>query len=229
MKTVNKNKMTKIKALLFDLDGTLIDSERFHFDCWNEFLQDYGVQLEFKDWIANYAGIPLPKNAKTIIDKYKIDTDLSLFINQREQLTLYGFEHKDIELMPHALDFVRFFYEKGLTLAVVTASPRADVEAVFKRNGLAKYFTLFVTRTDVSKSKPDPESYNVCVDKLGFAKEECLVFEDTINGVKSAMAAGITCYAIQSNVRAHLKLKIADELFLSFANAKDFILEKGII
>jgi len=221
--------MSKIKALLFDLDGTLIDSEKFHFDCWNEFLHPYGVTLELKDWLTNYAGIPLPQNAKTLIDRYKIDTDLADFIAKREQLTYEGFKTKDITLMPFALEFVQFFYEKRLTLAVVTASPRVDVEAVFERNGLAKYFKLFITRTDVSKSKPDPESYNVCVERLGLQKDECLVFEDTVNGVKSAMAAGITCYAIQNNIRAHLKLKIADELFLSFANAKEFIVQQQLI
>jgi len=221
--------MSKIKALLFDLDGTLIDSEKFHFDCWNEFLHPYGVTLELKDWLTNYAGIPLPQNAKTLIDRYKIDADLTDFIAKREQLTYEGFKTKDITLMPFALEFVQFFYEKRLTLAVVTASPRVDVEAVFERNGLAKYFKLFITRTDVSKSKPDPESYNVCVERLGLQKDECLVFEDTVNGVKSAMAAGITCYAIQNNVRAHLKLKIADELFLSFANAKEFIVQQQLI
>ena len=131
--------------------------------------------------------------------------------------------------MPFALEFIKFAYEKGLTLAVVTASPKIDVEAVFERNGLAKYFSLFITRTDVSKSKPDPESYNLCVERLGFEKNECLVFEDTLNGVKSALAAGITCYAIQSNVRAHQKLKIADELFLSFVNAKEFMIQKELI
>jgi beta-phosphoglucomutase-like phosphatase (HAD superfamily) len=81
----------------------------------------------------------------------------------------------------------------------------------------------------VSNSKPHPESYNLCVERLGLAKEECIVFEDTLNGVKSALAAGITCYAIQNNVRAHQKLKIADELFLSFANAKEFMVQKGLI
>ena len=221
--------MSKIKALLFDLDGTLIDSEKFHFDCWNEFLHPYGVTLELKDWLTNYAGIPLPQNAKTLIDRYKIDADLTDFIAKREQLTYEGFKTKDIALMPFALEFVQFFYEKRLTLAVVTASPRVDVEAVFERNGLAKYFKLFITRTDVSKSKPDPESYNACVERLSLQKDECLVFEDTVNGVKSAMAAGITCYAIQNNVRAHLKLKIADELFLSFANAKEFIVQQQLI
>ncbi|MBE5319546.1 HAD family phosphatase [Pedobacter sp. MR2016-19] len=221
--------MNKIKALLFDLDGTLIDSEKFHFDCWNTFLYPYNVNIEFKDWLSNYAGIPLPKNAKTIIDRYKIDEDLDSFIDRREKITFDGFRTTDIELMPYALEFVQFAYEKGLTLAVVTASPKIDVEAVFERNGLAKYFSLFITRTDVSKSKPDPESYNLCVERLGIAKEECIVFEDTLNGVKSAMAAGITCYAIQNNVRADQKLKIADELFLSFANAKEFMLQKELI
>jgi HAD superfamily hydrolase (TIGR01509 family) len=189
--------MSKIKALLFDLDGTLIDSEKFHFDCWNTFLCPYNVSIEFKDWLSNYAGIPLPKNAKTILDRYKIDEDLTSFIDRREKITFDGFRTTDIELMPHALEFVQFAYEKGLTLAVVTASPKIDVEAVFERNGLAKYFSLFITRTDVSKSKPNPESYNLCVERLGIAKEECIVFEDTLNGVKSALAAGITCYAIQ--------------------------------
>jgi len=221
--------MSKIKALLFDLDGTLIDSEKFHFDCWNTFLCDYGVAIDFKDWLSNYAGIPLPKNAKTIINRYHIDEELDGFINRREKITFDGFRSTDIALMPYALEFIRFAYEKGLTLAVVTASPKVDVEAVFERNGLAKYFSLFITRTDVSNSKPHPESYNLCVERLGLEKDECIVFEDTLNGVKSALAAGITCYAIQNNVRAHQKLKIADELFLSFANAKTFMLEKGLI
>ncbi|WP_316798683.1 HAD family phosphatase [Pedobacter frigidisoli] len=217
--------MNKIKALLFDLDGTLIDSEKFHFNCWNDFLLQYGVQLDFKDWLTNYAGIPLPQNAKTILSRYKLNEDLESFIERREQITLAGFKTKDIELMPFALDFVNYFYQKGFTLAVVTASPRADVEAVFEKNGLAKYFSVFVTRTDVIKSKPDPESYNLCVEKLGLAKEECLVFEDTLNGVKAAVAAGITCYAIQNNIRAHLKLKAADQLFLNFSHAKNYMLE----
>lgn len=221
--------MSKIKALLFDLDGTLIDSEKFHFDCWNEFLRQYEIKLDFKDWLSNYAGIPLPKNAKTIIDKYKISTDLTDFVARREIITYNGFRTKDIALMPFALEFVQYCYGKGLTLAVVTASPRVDVEAVFERNGLAKYFSLFISRTDVTKSKPDPESYNICVEKLGLAKEECLVFEDTINGVKSAMAAGITCYAIQNNVRAHQKLKVANELFLNFFHAKAYLIENKLI
>lgn len=221
--------MSKIKAFLFDLDGTIIDSEQFHFDRWNEFLQPYNITIDFKDWLNNYAGIPLPQNAKNIISKYKIETDYLTFVSEREQLTNNGFKNIDIHLMPHVLDFIAYFYEKGITLAVVTASPRPDVEAVFNRNGLAKYFKLFVTRTDVSKSKPDPESYLVCVEKLGITKEECLVFEDTLNGVKSGVAAGIKTFGVQNNIRLHQKLKIADELFLNFAHVKSFLISQNLV
>lgn len=221
--------MSKVKALLFDLDGTIIDSEFFHYECWIETLSEYDVIISYEDWLKNYAGIPLPQNAKRIVDKYAISTNLTELIERVENLTLKRFKTNDIALMPFVLDFITYWYEKGLTLAVVTASPRADVEAIFERNGLAKYFTLFITRTDVAKSKPDPESYNLCVEKLGILKDECIVFEDTINGVTSAMSAGITCFAIQNNVRAQQKLKVADQLFLNFSNAKDYIVENRII
>jgi HAD superfamily hydrolase (TIGR01509 family) len=114
-------------------------------------------------------------------------------------------------------------------IALVTSSPRQDVEAVFERNGLGKYFSLIITRTEVTKSKPDPESYNVCREKLGLAKEDCLVFEDTINGIKSAKAAQLTCYAIQSNTDEHHKLNIADKLFLDLLAAKNHLIENDLV
>jgi len=221
--------MAKIKALLFNLDGTLIDSEFFNFECWNEILAGYKVTLTYKDWLATYAGVPLPRNAQSLLAKYEIDTSLDEVITRRENLTLERLKTKDVNLMPDVLDFIEFFYAQGLTLAIVTSSPRKDVEAIFERNGLAKYFSLIITRSEVSKSKPDPESYNLCVEKLGLDKAECLAFEDTLNGVKSALAAGITCFAVQANVRAHQKLRAANQLFLNLAYAQKYIIENELI
>lgn len=220
--------MNKIKALLFDLDGTLIDSEFFHFECWNEILKDYGVSLTYEDWLKNYAGIPLPKNAQNLLIKYSIDAVLDDIITRREALTLERLKTNDVNLMPFVLEFIEFFHSKGLILAIVTSSPRKDVDAIFQRNGFGEYFDLIITRTEVSKSKPDPESYNLCVEKLNLIKTDCLVFEDTINGVKSAVAAGITCFAIQSDIGAHKNLKLADQLFLNLAQAKDYIIENSL-
>jgi HAD superfamily hydrolase (TIGR01509 family) len=123
--------------------------------------------------------------------------------------------------MPYVTEVLDFFESKSLTMALVTSSPRKDVDAIIERKDLSKYFKLIITRSEVTKSKPDPESYNICVEKLGLAKDECIAFEDTINGLKSAKAAGLTCIVIQSNTEEHLKLAIADKLFLDFRETKD--------
>jgi beta-phosphoglucomutase len=217
------------KALLFDLDGTLIDSEFFHFECWNEILEEFDVKLTYDDWLKTYAGVPMPANAARLAETYGITAPLPQIIDNRERLTLERLKTKDVNLMPHVADVLAYFKSKNLILALVTSSPRQDVEAVFERNGLGRYFELIITRTEVTKSKPDPESYLICVEKLGLLKEECLVFEDTINGVKSAKAAGLTCFAIQSNTDEHHKLTIADKLFLDFKAVKDHLIEEGLI
>ena len=221
--------MKKPKALLFDLDGTLIDSDFFHFECWNEILEDYGAQLTYNDWLNNYAGIPLPTNAKNLIEKYGITATLYEIIDRREHLTIERLETNDIKLMPYVAEVLDFFESKGLILALVTSSPRKDVKAIFKRNGMGKYFKLIITRSEVTKSKPDPESYNLCVEKLGIAKDECVVFEDTINGLKSAKAAGLTCVAIQSNLNEHPKLAVADVLFVDFSEAKQYMVDNNLV
>lgn len=208
--------MENLKALLFDLDGTLVDTEHFHLDCWNEVLSSFNVKLNHNDWLLHYVGVPLPLNAKNIIDKYNLPIELSQLIEQREKLTLKRLQTQQIALMPHAIEALDFFSEMGLVLALVTSSPKQDVDAIFKRNSLGKYFALVITRSDVSKSKPDPESYNFCLARLGLDKKDCIVFEDTLNGIKSAKAAGLTCFAVQSNIAGHYKLAIADKVFLSF-------------
>lgn len=216
--------MKDIKALLFDLDGTLIDSECFHYECWNEILDEYGVQLTYSDWLKNYAGIPLPVNARNLLEKYAINASLPEVVKRREALTLERLKTKDVNLMPFALEVIKFFHERDLVLAIVTSSPREDVEAIFDRNGLRPYFRLIITRSEVQQNKPDPESYNKCCETLGLSKENCLVFEDTINGIKAAKAAGIRCFAIQSNTDMHESLHIADRLFLDLKEAKDYLL-----
>lgn len=220
--------MKDLKAVIFDLDGTLIDSEYFHFECWNEILVDYGVQLEYPDWLKNYAGIQLPLNAKNLLSKYSIDASLADVVKRREALTLERLKTKDVELMPHALEIIEFLNERKLLLAIVTSSPREDVAAIFDRNGLSKYFRLIITRTDVVQNKPDPEGYLKCCAMLGLAQEECIVYEDTINGIKAAKAAGIRCIAIQSNLEVHPALSIADELFLDLGAAKTALLAAGV-
>jgi len=221
--------MTKFKALLFDLDGTLVDSEHFHFNTWNELLAESDVQLDYHDFLKNYAGIPLPGNASRLKELYVIETSLEDLIARKELLTVERLKTSEINLMPFVQDSMDYFFSKGIPMALVTASKRPDVDEMFLKNGLGKFFKLLITRSDVKNSKPDPESYLLAVEKLGFAKKECLVFEDTLNGLKAAKAAGLTCFVIQGNTDDHEKLAAADKIFLNFEEARDYLIVNDLI
>ena len=221
--------MATYKALLFDLDGTLVDSEHFHFNTWNELLAESNIQLDFPDFLKNYAGIPLPGNAKRLKELYEIDSPLDLLISRKEELTVERLKTSQIELMPYVKDTLDFFLSTGVKMALVTASKRPDVDEMFLKNGLAQYFSFLVTRSDVVNSKPDPESYNLAVSKFGFKKSDCLVFEDTLNGLRAAKGADLTCFAIQGNSEDHAKLAAADKIFTDMQQAKDFLVAHDLI
>ncbi len=215
--------MPTLKAVLFDLDGTLIDSEHFHYECWIDILKEFNVSITYEDWIKNYAGIPLPSNCENLRNRFNLDIPLAELIEWRERLSAEGFANRDIQLMPFASEAITFYKAQGLMLAVVTASPRVDVDLIFNRNGLAHYFNTMVTRTDVTQTKPDPECYLLACERLGIEKQECIVFEDTINGLRAAKAAGLKCLVVQHDETQHEKLANADQIFLDMAEARVFV------
>jgi len=211
--------MPKLKAVLFDLDGTLIDSEYFHYSCWMDILGTFDISVPYEVWATTYAGHPLPDNCKRIKETFGLEIPLPELMDWRERLSRTGFSTKEIKLMPFAAEALAYFKSKGLKIALVTASPRDNVKIIFERNGLGHYFDTMITRSDVERSKPDPESYEKAVAQLGVEKEACIAFEDTLSGLRAAKGAGITCYAIQHNQSQHALLDLADKIYLTLDEA----------
>ncbi|GAB2684164.1 HAD family phosphatase [Mucilaginibacter koreensis] len=221
--------MPQFKAVIFDLDGTLINSEYFYFESWNILLHEYGVQLTFEDWMQNYVGKTLPVNARHIIGTYQLPVPLDDLITRREQLSVSRFQQEDVPLMPYAVELLQFIKERHIPMAIVTSSARADVEAIFARNGLQHYFQFIITRDDISLPKPHPEGYLQACQRLGQVPSACLVIEDTTTGLSAAKAAGAVCYAVQSNRADHEKLTAADRLFLSLHDVEKYILQHQLL
>lgn len=213
--------MQKLKAVLFDLDGTLIDSEYFHYECWMEILSKFELSMTYEDWVKTYAGHPLPTNCKNIKEAFKLEIPLEELIEWRERLSREGFASRDINLMPDAAEALEYFKSRGLKIALVTASPRDNVRLIFGRNGLGHYFDVMVTRSDVEISKPDPETYLKAIAALQVEKEDCLAFEDTLNGLRAAKAAGVICFAVQHDESQHGVLAIADKIYLDMKAVLD--------
>lgn len=221
--------MAEIKAAIFDFDGTLVDSEHYHYNSWVEVLKDYDAQLDYDYYIKTYAGTPSPINAKAIVAQFDLPISEEDLTYKRERMAEKLVKESEVEFMPFAIETLDFFKAKGIPIYLVTGSPRNNVEFLLEKTGIAKYFDFEITRTDVKNSKPDPESYLTAIEKIKLPKKNMIVFEDTRTGVASAKGAGLECLAIQGNPNLKLNVEAADKIFDNLQQATQYLEKEGRI
>jgi len=190
-----------IKAILFDHDGTIVDSEEVHFKLWRDLLQHYDVVLTQEEYTNQYAGIPSTSNAVTIIDNHLLAIKPSELVSAKAAATNQYLSEQAFPLMDGALDCIRFFYEQGFTIAIVTGAGREGVDATLENHGLREYVSSVVSGDDVINSKPAPDCYLLAAKKLGLHPSECLAVEDTYNGSVAAISAEIKCIGVSASSR----------------------------
>jgi len=198
-----------IKAIIFDFDGTILDTETPDFHSWCELFEDHGHQLEQEVWC---------RVVGTTWDAFNpfdyLEEKIGRTVN-REHLreVVRRSCHKKIEQqvpLPGVESALETAKEIGLKLAVASSSPRAWVEGHLDRLELLEYFDVLKTADDVPKVKPDPALYREACAGLGVAPADVIAFEDSVNGVKAAKAAGIYCVAIPNFVTSKLDFGEAD-------------------
>lgn len=192
-------------------------------------MSHYGLTMDYNTYLREAAGIPALEHAESVTAKYGLGVSAETMVEKSKSIYRGMMGSVDFEFMPYAMESLQYFHEKGFPMALVTGSIRSQVEPILKEKGLNKYFKATITYDDVVNSKPDPEGYLKAVAFLGLSKQEYLVFEDTANGTKAAKAAGLTCYAIQSDTVLHQNLSLADKIFLNLSEAIKFLEKEGLI
>ena len=219
--------MKQLKALLFDFDGTLVDTERFHFDMMNEFLKPYEGHITWEEYLEVFMGVPFSNNTPMLVERFKLPMTPSQLVEQNARFIEQATQTRSVALMPGVAEVLEQL--KGMRKVIVTGSGKDSVTHSIKRLGWSDLFEFWVTFDDVKNSKPHPESYLKAIEKLGVKKDEVVVFEDTRNGTASAKAAGLMCLAIQQNASYHSQLSQADRIFSSMTEAIDFLKEEELI
>lgn len=188
------------RAVLFDHDGTLIDSESLHYDLWCQVLANYNINLPFEFYQKVMAGVPSDKNAIDLIAQYGLDVAAKDL--EREKLTLLSayLDKQAFPLMPFAREAVVRAHEKGFLVAIVTGGTRASVERTLSTYGLASYIQTVVTVEDVTYSKPAPDCYLLALEQLGLTAAQGVAIEDTSHGARAAVDAGLSCIAIPTEL-----------------------------
>ncbi len=210
------------KAVLFDLDGTLIDSEWFYYKAWKKALGDHGFILWSDWWLNEFAGKTDGQAFEYLQARHDFKADREHFFEAIRTNIAQLHEQEAVPLMPGAADLIRFLHHRNTTMAVVTSSKREVATYYLEQHKILSFFSVLVTRTEVAHPKPDPEPYNRCVAQLKLKQENCLVLEDSVTGTTAAKAAGLTCFGVQTHESIRRSLKV-DRLFDNLHQVQEYL------
>lgn len=179
-----------IEAVIFDMDGVLIDAREWHYESLNRALELFGYTISRSDHLNRFDGLPTKKKLQMLSRSEAFPEKLHEFVNKLKQtytLEIVYTQCKPVYVQERALSALKM---KGYKLAVASNSVRQSVEAMMDKSNLARYLDLQMSNEDVSFSKPDPEIYLESMKRLGVTPERTLIVEDNENGVKAARASG---------------------------------------
>jgi HAD superfamily hydrolase (TIGR01509 family) len=214
-----------IKAILFDLDGLMFDSEPHSLASWEAVLEERGITLD-QPTIDSILGQRIDATARTLIDKYHLpDTAQSL----ADAKTAYQITHLagKVKPMPGLIELLDEIDRRGMPKAVASSGIRPYVEAVLRVNGLLDRFSVIITGDQVAHGKPAPDVFLAAARALNVEPSDCLVLEDAPNGVQAAKAAGMMCIAVPDHSVAQLDLSQADQVVASLSDVQALLTSKA--
>ncbi|MCQ2540491.1 MAG: HAD family phosphatase [Acetatifactor sp.] len=178
-----------IKAVLFDMDGTLIDTEKYYRVFWPMAMAEFGYTLT-DEQVLSMRSLGRPFAPAQLKAWFGEDLDYYAVRNRRKELMEEVIDRDGIQLKPGAVEILEELKKRGVLIAIATATDLERTEKYLKVTGIREYFDRLISATQVKEGKPSPDIYLYACEQLGLAPEECIAVEDSPNGVTSAYRAG---------------------------------------
>jgi beta-phosphoglucomutase len=190
----------RIKAVVFDMDGVLIDAREWHYEALNRALGLFGYTISRYDHLVTYDGLPTRQKLEMLSREHSLPRGLHAFVNEMKQVYTTDLIHQRCRpTFAHEYALSRLKAD-GYRLAVASNSIRATIDLMMEKSALAGYLDFTLSNQDVTKAKPDPEIYAKAVDRLGMNPAQVVVVEDNQNGVRAAQAAGCWVLAVRDPI-----------------------------
>jgi len=187
-------------AVIFDMDGVIVDNSSFHVRAWNLFLQSKGVIFN-EDMKRKVFGSTNREHLEFFLKRKLSDLQVQEYENEKEQIyrNLYESEIKPVRGL---VSFLTLLTENNIPVALATSAPKVNIDFVLEKTGTLKFFHRIFDASSVLKGKPDPEIYHKAIDSLGMGPGRTIIIEDSVNGIHAAQAAGAKVIAITTTHQA---------------------------
>ncbi len=184
-----------INAIIFDFDGLLADTEPIYFEVFKELLSRYDIPYDLPTYLTNNSGKKIKTNMESFIEQYHLPLTIDELVTKEREIE-NDFFSKHINLKPGALELLNYLKEHSYKSALATSSFRFKATQILKDNNIYDMFDAYVFAEDVTKGKPDPQVFLTACERLQEDSSNCLVLEDSENGVLAAYNAGIKVICI---------------------------------
>lgn len=205
-----------LKAVLFDMDGVIVDTEPLHRKAYFKMFEDVNIDVSeaLYDSFTGKATLPI---CRTLCQHFKLSENPEHLVATKRKHFKYLFENdSDLALLDGVHDLIKDYHSNGLTLVLASSASMLNINRIFERFDLDKYFKAKISGADLKASKPHPEIFIKAAELAGEHADHCMVIEDSTNGIAAAKAANIYCVGFKSPHSANQDYSKADRVITSF-------------
>ncbi|MBK0380503.1 HAD family hydrolase [Mucilaginibacter segetis] len=205
-------------AVIFDMDGTLIDNTPFHYKAWELLFKKHDLgTLSREKYLNEISGVPISTTVNRLFGDIYDESAITALVHEKQ--LLYQQEFKPYLQPVNGLEnFLADLKNAGIKMAVATSSDMADVNFIFNGIPLKQYFDIIITGDRVSRPKPDPQIFLKAAEELNTPPQKCVVFEDSVSGLKAANSANMKVVGITTAHPANVVSQMANLVINDYAD-----------